>query len=253
MWYQYGMATIARLGVFVIALTASGVHARPQKPPQILIDSLAGRDSYQLYCSPCHGRTGQGDGPVAAALKTRPSDLTRLTERNGGYPADRIRATVTGTGAVQPAHGSSDMPVWGPLFGAFESDARVRERIANLVTYIETLQQPPGTADPGAQLFRTYCASCHGTRGRGDGPAAGQMRKLPPDLTTFTRRNGGVFPAERLRQIIDGRGVGAHGDRDMPVWGDAFRTRSGLTPEAVQERIDAIVRHLQAIQAKDVH
>ena len=235
-------------------LTVATLHAQSQKPPQILIESLAGRDSYQLYCSPCHGRTGQGDGPVAPALKTRPTDLSRLTERSGRYPAERVRTTVAGTGTALPAHGSSDMPVWGQIFGAFESDVRVRERIANLVTYIETLQQPSsGQADPGAQLFRTYCASCHGTRGRGDGPAAGQMRKLPPDLTTFTKRNGGVFPDERVRQILDGRGVGAHGDRDMPVWGDAFQVRDGLTAEAVQARIAAITRYLQRLQGRDVH
>jgi len=42
------------------------------------------------------------------------------------------------------------------------------------------------------------------------------------DLTMYTARNGGVFPGERLRQIIAGRGPAAHGDRTMPVWGVAF-------------------------------
>jgi mono/diheme cytochrome c family protein len=224
----------------------------PGRPPQILVNSLAGRDTFQLYCSPCHGRTGKGDGPVGPALTTKPADLSRLTERAGGtYPAERIRAAVTGTSRPLPAHGTTDMPVWGRLFGALDSDARVRERIANVVSYIETLQAPPGAVDPGAELFHTYCASCHGTRGRGDGPVAGQLRQLPPDLTTFTRRNGGVFPTERVRQILDGRGIGVHGERDMPVWGDAFRVRSGLTPEAVDARIAAIVRYLQDIQARD--
>jgi mono/diheme cytochrome c family protein len=145
------------------------------------------------------------------------------------------------------------MPVWGPLFRAFESDIRVQERIANLITHIESLQQPSsGPNDPGAQLFRTYCASCHGISARGDGPAAGQMRKTPPDLTKYAARNSGVFPSERLRQIVDGRGLAAHGDREMPVWGDAFHTaRNGLTPEAVKARIDAIVRYLGAIQQRD--
>jgi mono/diheme cytochrome c family protein len=117
---------------------------------------------------------------------------------------------------------------------------------------LEGQQQPRASADDsGAALFRTYCASCHGTSGRGDGPVAAHLRKAPPDLTTYTERNGGVFPSERLRQIIDGTGVGAHGDREMPVWGDAFRTGSGgLTPEGAKARIDAIVRHLGAIQRR---
>ena len=114
------------------------------------------------------------------------------------------------------------------------------------------VQRTPGPAnDAGARLFRTYCAACHGTAGRGNGPMAEQLRTAPPDLTRFAARNGGVFPSERLRQIIDGRGVGAHGIREMPVWGDAFRSGpEGLSPEAAQARIDAIIRHLQAIQER---
>jgi mono/diheme cytochrome c family protein len=113
-------------------------------------------------------------------------------------------------------------------------------------------QQPPGSPDEaGAQLYRTYCATCHGLKGRGDGPMAAELRKTIPDLTKYTARNGGVFPSERLRRIIDGRGVASHGTREMPVWGDAFRsTREGLSPEAVQTRIDAIVRFLEAIQER---
>lgn len=106
----------------------------------------------------------------------------------------------------------------------------------------------------GRDSFEPYCATCHGLNARGNGPVAGQLRKTPPDLTKYTARNGGVFPSERLRQIIDGHGVAAHGDRAMPVWGDAFRSgREGLTPEAVKARIDAIVGYLGAIQERRAH
>lgn len=224
-----------------------------QQTPPILIESLAGRDSFELYCSPCHGSGGRGDGPVASALRTRPADLTTLARRNGGaYPGDRVRAFVTGTGRALAAHGTTEMPVWGPMFRAFESDARARERIANLVSYIESIQAPSTAAnDTGSQLFRTYCASCHGTTGRGNGPLADQLRRMPPDLTQFTRRNGGMFPSERVYRIIDGRDVPTHGDREMPVWGDAFRAVSGgSSAAAVKARIDAIVRYLEGIQER---
>lgn len=106
---------------------------------------------------------------------------------------------------------------------------------------------------PGAQLFRTYCASCHGPSGRGDGPVAEAFRQPIADLTQYTARNHGVFPSERVRQIIDGRGIAAHGDREMPVWGDAFRSEhGGLTTEEVKARIGAIVRYLEAIQQRTV-
>jgi mono/diheme cytochrome c family protein len=103
----------------------------------------------------------------------------------------------------------------------------------------------------GAQLFRTHCASCHGEHARGNGPLAEQLRTPPPDLTTFTARNGGIFPSERVYRIIDGRGVASHGDREMPIWGNAFKASSdGFTADAVKERIEALVTYLEAIQRR---
>jgi mono/diheme cytochrome c family protein len=124
----------------------------------------------------------------------------------------------------------------------------------NLVTYIESIQVPStGPDDTGSRLFRTYCASCHGTAGRGDGPMAMQLRRMPPDLTQFTKRNGGVFPSELVYRIVDGREVMSHGDRDMPVWGDAFRmVTGGPGTGVVKARIDAIVRYLAGIQERGV-
>lgn len=247
------LAVVATLALIVFRASDRQLHA--QQTPPILIESLAGRDSFQAYCAPCHGVGGRGDGPVAAALRARPSDLTTLARQSGGaFPGDRVRNFVTGTGRALAAHGTTEMPIWGTMFSSFESDARVRERIGNLVTYIESLQVPStGLDDTGSRLFRTYCASCHGTAGRGDGPMALQLRRVPPDLTQFTRRNGGVFPSELVYRIVDGREVMSHGDREMPVWGDAFRMASGGPgPGVVKARIDAIVRYLAGIQERGV-
>jgi mono/diheme cytochrome c family protein len=242
-----------------LALALAGtVLARAQVPqgtplPPVLIESVAGIDSYARYCAPCHGAEGQGNGPVAAALKTRPSDLTGLSRRHGGaFPRAQVAAYIAGAGRPVAAHGSTEMPVWGPIFRAFEPDARAQTRLDNLVAYLESLQalsSLPG--ERGAQLFRTYCASCHGVAGRGDGPLVAQLRTMPPDLTSFTRRNAGVFPSERVYRIIDGRDVPAHGDREMPVWGDAFRApRSGMSRADADARIQALVRFLEAIQER---
>ena len=80
-----------------------------------------------------------------------------------------------------------------------------------------------------------------------------QLRRVPPDLTQFTKRNGGMFPSERVYRIIDGRDVMSHGDREMPVWGDAFRMVLE-TPGAdvIKARIEAIVRYLAGIQERGV-
>jgi mono/diheme cytochrome c family protein len=224
-----------------------------QQPPAVLTESLAGRDSFDRYCAPCHGSGGRGDGPVASALRSRPADLTTLARRNdGAFPGARVRDFIAGTGRSPAAHGTTEMPIWGPVFRAYESDTRARIRIDNLVQYLESMQvASSGTRDAGSQLFRSYCASCHGTDARGAGPVADYLRNTPPDLTQYARRNGGVFPSQRLAEIIDGRHVPSHGEREMPVWGDAFRAVPGGTSAAVvRGRIDAVVRFLEAIQER---
>src|SRR5205085_2315129 len=77
-------------------------------------------------------------------------------------------------------------------------------------------------ARDGAALFKTYCAACHGEAATGAGPAAIAMKVAPPNLTKIAARNGGKFPDERVRQIVLGKGPAAHGERNMPVWGDVF-------------------------------
>ena len=241
--------------LWAAVLNAAAPAPVPPPPPatELLSPSLAGRDSFDLYCAPCHGSGGRGDGPVGVALKTRPADLTVLSRRNDGrFPRERILGFVAGSGRIPAAHGTTEMPIWGPLFRAFESDGRARVRLDNVVAYLETIQAPStGSGDAGSQLFRAYCSSCHGADARGAGPMAAQLRREPPDLTSFAARNGGVFPSERIRQIVDGRDVAAHGDRAMPIWGDAFRrSAGGLSEEAVRRRIDAIVSYLERIQTR---
>jgi len=111
-------------------------------------------------------------------------------------------------------------------------------------------QGTPPAAVNGAYVFRTYCASCHGALGRGDGPLADQLRYRPADLTAIARRNGGEFPTELVVRIVDGRKqVKGHGGPDMPVWGDAFRNvDSSFDEAAAQEKIRAVVDHLKTIQ-----
>jgi mono/diheme cytochrome c family protein len=246
-------AALAVVGV-VTALPVDAQVARQGTPP-IVLDSIIGGDSFLFYCAPCHGSAAKGDGPVASALTTRPTDLTSLARRNGGtFPRDRVRMTLMWTGRPVPAHGSREMPIWGVVFRALDSsESRVRLRIDGLVAYLEALQEPASAPEGlGARLFKIYCATCHGTTARGNGPLADQLRRQPPDLTSYTVRNGGVFPSSRVYEIIDGRGVRGHGDREMPVWGDAFRsTADGLASETARSRIDAIVEYLRAIQQRE--
>jgi mono/diheme cytochrome c family protein len=83
-----------------------------------------GRIMFNSYCAPCHGINGRGNGPVAASLKVPPADLTLLSSN-------------------VPAHGSAEMPVWGPIFGSMSPNQTAIEslRISNLVRYLKTIQR----------------------------------------------------------------------------------------------------------------
>ncbi len=250
-----GVGLILLLATVIVAAQRG---ASPPAGPALAPQSLTGSTSFDLYCASCHGRGGAGNGPVASALRVRPADLTQLTKRHHGtFPREQVRAYIEGTTRQPPAHGTTDMPVWGPAFRGLEtSDARARVRLDNLVAFVESLQEPPyehsatnGHVD-GAALFKSYCASCHGPNGRGDGPMTGQMLHQPADLTQFATRNGGVFPAARVARIIDGRDVPAHGDREMPVWGDVFMRRPDATEDTIRARVEALVQFLASIQER---
>ncbi|MCG6921057.1 MAG: cytochrome c [Acidobacteria bacterium] len=116
---------------------------------------------------------------------------------------------------------------------------------------------PQGKKSPthlvsGSYTYRTYCATCHGPRGKGDGPLAEDLRLRPPDLAQMARNNDGKYPAELVEKIVDGRKpVDGHGGPDMPVWGDAFKnTETGFDDEKVRQRIRSVVDHVGTIQEK---
>ena len=117
----------------------------------------------------------------------------------------------------------------------------------------EAQEPEPGPAegvDAGGDLFFTHCGPCHGKTAEGDGPVASSLEFVPPDLTRIAIRNGGEFPADLVRRIVDGRkAVKGHGGPEMPIWGDAFKTREeGFSEEAVAEKIRAIVSWLATVQ-----
>jgi len=109
----------------------------PVKP----MTSVAGADTFKEYCASCHGLAGKGDGPAVVALKVVPGDLGKLSQRhNGKYPADWMLSVLQGKADIK-AHGTTDMPVWGPVFRSFEGEANTRLRLYNLVEHIKTFQK----------------------------------------------------------------------------------------------------------------
>ncbi len=107
-------------------------------------EAINGNALYNAYCASCHGTDGRGDGPVAKSLKVAPSDLTRIATRNGGaYPPERVARIIAGYDKAPGAHGSGDMPVWGPVFSRVESDKELgRRRIDAIARYLAQIQKP---------------------------------------------------------------------------------------------------------------
>jgi mono/diheme cytochrome c family protein len=113
--------------------------------------------------------------------------------------------------------------------------------------------------DLGKREYESKCAVCHGSSGKGDGPFAGVLNTKIPDLTTLSLRNNGVFPFQRVQEVIDGRQTfKAHGPRDMPIWGLDYRGKAAESykdvpydPEAyVRIRILALTEYVYRLQAK---
>ena len=78
------------------------------------------------------------------------------------------------------------------------------------------------------------------------------MNKRVPDLTQLMADPRGEFPAQAIRDAIDGRSMAiAHGTRQMPVWGYEFWVEEGADVVAEQnarEMINRIVAYLESIQ-----
>jgi len=118
-----------------ILVASSGASAQPTS-------SLTGDATFRLYCASCHGPRGVGDGPLAESLKRKPTDLTTLARANGGtFPSDLVAQVIDGRKPAK-GHGGGEMPVWGDAFSRSDERTPVTERIARLVTFLRTIQQP---------------------------------------------------------------------------------------------------------------
>jgi mono/diheme cytochrome c family protein len=172
------------LGLAGVSLPRTGGQTQsapnPQEQVTRLIRSLQGPDLFRAYCASCHGLDAKGAGPAAPALKTKVPDLTLLASNNREqFPASHVRQVIVGDGVVT-AHGSREMPIWGPIFHQVEWDMDWGNvRLANLVDYLQSIQSITASNIPsGAELFKQHCAVCHGN----------DLKGVVPCLTHSDRR-----------------------------------------------------------------
>ena len=112
----------------------------------------------------------------------------------------------------------------------------------------------------GQREYESKCIMCHGVNGKGDGWFSDYLTRRPPSLTQLQKNNRGVFPFDRVYQVIDGRKeVQVHGPRDMPVWGSAYRAESGKPYDSslgqyfaddgmIRARILALIEYISRLQ-----
>jgi mono/diheme cytochrome c family protein len=138
----FGMGAVLLLSAAFAAAQQAGTTQIKHVPVKAT-NAASGQEMYASYCAVCHGANATGNGPAQSALKIPATDLTTLAQKNGGkYPGLHVSSVLRGD-AELAAHGSKDMPVWGPLFRNMSQghDAEVQQRIANINAYIESLQK----------------------------------------------------------------------------------------------------------------
>lgn len=132
-------ASAVMIAMCVFAYVSASQRNKTESPTLVEVE---GGEIYRNHCAVCHGKDGRGHGPAAIALKETVPDLTQIARRNGGvFPASRVKAVIDGT-EESAAHGSREMPVWGPIFHEFEWDQDLGEvRLQNVTDYIRSIQQ----------------------------------------------------------------------------------------------------------------
>jgi cytochrome c1 len=134
------------IGLFT-ALTAPLGYSLDHQASKIVIpiqktSPADGKQMFTNYCAPCHGVDGRGHGPVASSLRVSPTDLSILTATNHGKFPEIHLVSVLRFGLDKPAHGTAEMPVWGPVLSSFNrgNSIEVDQRTSNLVQYLHSLQ-----------------------------------------------------------------------------------------------------------------
>jgi mono/diheme cytochrome c family protein len=137
-------------------------------------------------------------------------------------------------------------------------------RIASLVilvagTPLLWAQEPPKVSKVGAtpsspasgkEMFHSYCASCHGPDGKGNGPAATALKTHPTDLTVLAKQSGGKYPSMKVMTSIRDGALAGHGSKDMPIWGPILSSVSADDPGVVDQRVANLVAYIGTLQSK---
>ena len=119
---------------------------------------------------------------------------------------------------------------------------------ANGRPVVDQSQLPPTYIPAGDQMFRQFCAACHGADAKGHGPLSYSLKVPPADLTTLAKRHGGKFPYSYVSDVLLFGKVAPHGSQEMPTWGPLFRYLDKPSEAAVRQRIKNLSNYLATLQ-----
>lgn len=137
------LACAACLAAGYWAATPLAAQEPAKNPPfETIVKQTGGPQLYAAYCAVCHGKDARGNGPMVKQLKPKVPDLTTIAKRNGGkFPLEQVQAIIAGTATGESAHGTREMPIWGPVFSQIEWEQDLgKVRINNLARYLQSLQ-----------------------------------------------------------------------------------------------------------------
>ena len=209
---------VSRLVKFAALLSTLGVVSATAYAG----DAYEGYTLFNQTCFLCHGVTGKGDGPLAAKLDDKPSDLTS----DGKSDDQRLFGLIQGT--IRHGSEGSEMPKWGL--------AMPDNQINSLIAYIRFLQRSkhslPGDPKVGKAVYMERCAACHGRGGKGDGPLT---ELLPMNAEDHT--NSAEMDKHPNSELIEAVTYGTPGKTLMPGW-------KGILSE---EEIEGVVSYVRLL------
>lgn len=218
------MKNIIQIMLLLTLITVSAQEILANPPA-----AYEGRRLYVSYCLLCHGTTGEGDGPLAKAMKISPADLTTTVRSRSDTILKKIitgdgRQTITG----RDRHNllSEAMPEWKGIF----SELQIKALIA-YVRFLGTKKHDlMGDPEVGMQLYQKYCQVCHGVEGDGDGIMTNLIGVMPMDHTNPNETNS-LENKDIVKSILDGKG------RYMPAWRDILS----------QSDVEALVSYIRLL------
>jgi hypothetical protein len=166
-WLFIRLSTVL-FGALLVTLCATGAQQKGGKETGLpRATAGSGKQTYMHYCSACRGADARGNGPAAVVRRTSPPDLTTRAKRHGGkFPYEYV-FDVLRFGTRFASHGSSEMPIWGAIFGSMENydEVAARKRIKGLSDYLASLQQKESwVSAPGTR--QATSSGDHTGRGR---------------------------------------------------------------------------------------